>query len=146
MVELTAASVPPVPAPGPLARFFWEAVAEQRLDILSCDGCGHYVHYPRPVCDRCLGEELSPSTVSGRGTLYAWTSVQQAFHPYFVDKLPYLLAVVELEEQDGLRVTTTLVDVEEESVRCGMPVEVVFTELAPGHVLPYFRPSTGGVA
>jgi hypothetical protein len=136
---LTSASVPPVPVPGPLAEFYWRAVAEGRLEILRCDDCGHYVHYPRPICDRCLSESLTPSVVSGRGTLYAWTAVMQAFHPYFVDKLPYLLAVVELEEQAGLKVTTNLVGMTEEQVRCGMPLEVVFTEVVPGFTLPFFR-------
>ena len=108
---LTAASVPPVPDPDPLAAFFWDAVTARRLEILRCVDCGHYVHYPRPICDRCLGESLRPSPVSGRGTLYAYTEVMQAFHPYFVDKLPYYLAVVELEEEPGLKMTTNLVDV-----------------------------------
>jgi uncharacterized OB-fold protein len=139
---LTAVAVPPVPQPAPLAEFFWDAVAQGRLDILRCDDCGHYVHYPRPICDVCLGEALTPSTVSGRGTVYAWTAVMQAFHPYFVDKLPYLLAVVELDEQPGLKVTTNLVDVAEDKVWCGLPVEVVFTEICPGLVLPFFRPAS----
>lgn len=136
----TAASVPPVPAPDPLATFFWEATAERRLDILRCDRCGHYIHYPRPICDRCLGQSSTPATVSGRGTLYSYTEVVQAFHPYYVDKLPYLLAVVELEEEAGLKVTTNLVGVGDLPFRCGIPVEVTFDELAPGFVLPLFRP------
>jgi len=143
---LTAASVPPVPQPGPLAEFFWRAVAERRLEILRCDACGYYVHYPRPICNNCLGEQLSPSVVSGRGSVYAWTAVMQAFHPYFVDKLPYLLAVVELDEQPGLKVTTNLVDLSPEAVRCGLPVEVVFRDIAPGFVLPCFRPAPTGEA
>jgi uncharacterized OB-fold protein len=139
---LSAVAVPPVPQPAPLAEFFWDAVAQGRLDILRCDNCGHYVHYPRPICDVCLSERLTPATVSGRGTVYAWTAVMQAFHPYFVDKLPYLLAVIELEEQPGLKVTSNLVDVTEEKVWCGLPVEVDFREVHPGFVLPFFRPST----
>jgi uncharacterized OB-fold protein len=138
---LSAGAVPPVPQPGPLAEFYWDAVEQGRLDILRCDNCGHYVHYPRPICDVCLGESLTPATVSGRGTVYAWTAVMQAFHPYFVDKLPYLLAVIELEEQAGLKVTTNLVEVEEDKVWCGLPVEAVFTEVCPGFVLPFFRPA-----
>jgi uncharacterized OB-fold protein len=141
---LSAVAVPPVPRPAPLAEFFWDAVAQGRLDILRCDNCGHYVHYPRPICDVCLSERLTPATVSGRGTVYAWTAVMQAFHPYFVDKLPYLLAVIELEEQPGLKVTTNLVAVTEEKVWCGLPVEVVFTEICTGLVLPFFRPSSAG--
>lgn len=139
---LTAASVPPVPAPDPLAKFFWEATAEGRLDILRCDSCGHYIHYPRPICDRCLGQSSTPASVSGRGTLYSYTEVVQAFHPYFVDKLPYLLAVVELEEEAGLKVTTNLVGAQDVPVRCGMAVEATFEEVAPGFVLPLFRPAT----
>jgi uncharacterized OB-fold protein len=140
---LTAASVPPVPSPAPLARFFWEAIAQRRLEILRCDNCGHFVHYPRPICEECLSESLTPAPVSGRGTIYAWTSVEQAFHPYFADKLPYLVAVVELDEQPGLRLTSNLVEVDEAAVRCGMAVEVAFTEVVPGFVLPQFRPLEG---
>jgi hypothetical protein len=69
----------------------------------------------------------------------------QAFHPYFVDKLPYLLAVVELEEQPGLKVTTNLVDVAENQVWCGLAVEVVFSEVCPGFALPFFRPARAAV-
>jgi uncharacterized protein len=144
--QLSAASMPPVPEPGPLAEFFWNAIAEQRLEILRCNQCGHFVHYPRPICDKCLGQSLSPAPVSGRGTLYSWTEVRQAFHPYFADKLPYLLAVVELEEEPGLKLTTNLTDVGDHQLHCGLPVEVSFQEVAPGFVLPFFRPVTKGLS
>ncbi|MGD9798240.1 MAG: zinc ribbon domain-containing protein, partial [Acidimicrobiia bacterium] len=47
--SLSAASLPPLPQPGPLTAFFWEAIDEGRLDILRCNACGHHVHYPRPI-------------------------------------------------------------------------------------------------
>jgi hypothetical protein len=143
--QLSAASVPPVPEPGPLTKFFWDAIAEHRLDILRCDQCGHFVHYPRPICDKCLGESLSPAPVAGLGTLYSWTEVRQAFHPYFADKLPYVLAVVELEEEAGLKVTTNLIDLGDRPLRCGMPVELSFRDVVPGFTLPFFRPVTQGL-
>lgn len=142
---LTAASLPPVPQPGALTTFFWDAIAAGRLDILRCDGCGHFVHYPRPICDRCQSDRLTPATVSGRGAVYSYTVVMQAFHPYFVDRLPYVLAVIELEEEPGLKVTTTLVDCAEADLRVGLPVELVLTDVGYGLVLPLFRPA-GGVA
>jgi uncharacterized OB-fold protein len=135
----SAAALPPVPVAGPLTAFFWEAIAEGRLDILRCDRCGHHVHYPRPICDRCQSTELSPATMSGRGTIYSYTVVVQAFHPYFVDRLPYVLAVVELEEEPGLKVTTTLVDGDEDELRVGLPVELALTDVGYGLTLPYFR-------
>ena len=108
---------------------------------IRCQSCGFYVHYPRPICNRCLSEELAPEEVSGRGTLYAYTVAVQPFHPYFVDKVPYVLAVVELEEQAGLRVTTDIVDCDEDRLKVGLAVEVTFREVAPGVTLPLFRPA-----
>lgn len=139
--SLSAASLPPLPQPGPLTAFFWEAIDEGRLDILRCNACGHHVHYPRPICDRCQSMDLAPATMSGRATVYAYTVVMQAFHPYFVDKLPYVLAVVELEEEPGLKVTTSIVGCDEADLRVGLPVELVLTDVGHGLVLPFFRPA-----
>jgi uncharacterized OB-fold protein len=125
--------------PGPLTQFFWDGVAENRLLILRCQTCGNYIHYPRPVCNRCLGTDLAPEPVSGLGHIYTYTWVMQAFHPYFVDKLPYVVAVVELVEQPGLRLTTTVVDCAEGDLEVGLPVEVLFDEVVPGLKLPLFR-------
>jgi uncharacterized OB-fold protein len=91
------------------------------------------------MCNRCQSTELAPQQVSGQATLYAWCVVMQAFHPYFVDRIPYTLAVVELVEEPGLRMTTNILDCPEEDLQVGMPVQVAFTEVAPGVVLPMFR-------
>ena len=108
--------------------------------FLKCGGCGHFVHVPRPICERCGCEELVPTEVAGTGSLYAYTVTVQAFHPYYVDKVPYVAAVVELDEEPGLRITTQIVDCPESELQTGIRVEVVFTEVAPDWVLPYFRP------
>jgi uncharacterized OB-fold protein len=121
-----------------MTQFFWDGCKERRLMILRCQGCGHFVHYPRPVCNRCLSTELAPEEVSGRASLYAHTITMQAFHPYYVDKVPYTLAVVELEEEPGLYITTNIVDTPEEDLKAGMPVELVWREIAPDLVLPMF--------
>ena len=138
--DLPAAKYPPLPAPDALTQFFWDGVNDRRLLILRCQACGHYIHYPRPVCNRCLSTDLAPAQVSGRATLYSYTVTVQAFHPYFVDKVPYVLAVVELPEQAGLKLTTNIIDCPEEQLRIGMPVQVTFQEVGPGLTLPLFRP------
>lgn len=135
--------MPVVPAPDPLTAFFWEAARERRLAILRCDSCGWYVHWPRPVCKRCHSFLLTPTDVSGRGTLYSWTVGVQAFHPWFEARLPYILAVVELEEQPNLKLVTNLVECREEEVEVGMPVEVTFEQVTAEIVLPMFRPALG---
>jgi uncharacterized OB-fold protein len=79
--------------------------------------------------------------MSGTGTLYAYTVALQAFHPYFEDKLPYVLALVELPEQPGLRLTTQIINCEEANLRIGMPLTVAWTEVGTGMTLPYFAPA-----
>jgi len=133
---------PPPPIPDdPTTNFFWEAARHSELHVLRCRACGTYIHMPRPVCRWCGSFDLAPERVSGRATLYSWTRTFKAFHPYFVDKIPYVLATVTLAEQDGLQLQTNLVDVAEADVAIGMELEVDFRELTPGYVIPVFRPA-----
>jgi uncharacterized OB-fold protein len=131
---------PPLPVPDDLTRFFWESAAEGTLRIQRCEDCGTFVHPPRPVCRECLSSDLAPAEVSGRATLYTWTVVEQAFHPYYFDKVPYVYGTVELDEQPALRLITNIVDCAFEDLRAGMPLEVSFRALSPELTVPVFRP------
>ena len=136
----TAADYPPIPEVDNLTSFFWEGVANHQLLILRCGDCGTYIHYPRPICPKCYSmDNLAPERVSGRGTIYSHTTTVQPFHPYFVDKVPYNLIVVALEEDENIRITSNLVDLPNDDIRIGMPVEVTFQEVAPGLTLPLFK-------
>jgi uncharacterized OB-fold protein len=132
---------PPLPHPDPLTQFFWDGVANHKLIILRCQQCGHYIHWPRPVCRFCLSLDLSPREMSGRGTLYSWTVALQPFQPWFADKIPYIVATIELDEEPGLKMVSNMVDCTEDDLRIDLPVEVTFHELAPGFTLPLFRPA-----
>lgn len=131
----------PAPAPNDLTRFYWDAARERRLLIQRCDACRYYIHWPQPLCPRCGSERLSPSAVSGRGTVYSFTIVYHVFHPGFAS--PYNLAIVELEEQPGLRLLTNIMECANDELRIGLPVEATFEE-RDGYVLPQFRPRRGG--
>ncbi len=84
--------------------------------------------------------------MSGRATLYTWTIAVQPFHPFYVDRIPYIVATVELDEQPGLMFMTQIVDCAEEDLRIGMPLEVVFVELAPSSRSRSSGPRAGGRA
>jgi uncharacterized OB-fold protein len=131
----------PAPSPNKITRFYWEAARERRLVIQRCEECGHYIHWPQVVCPRCGSERLGAAEVSGRGTVYSFTIVHHIFHPGFAS--PYNLAIVELEEQPGLRMLTNIVECGNDDLRVGMPVEVAFEE-RDGYVLPQFRPRSHG--
>jgi uncharacterized OB-fold protein len=98
------------------------------------------------VCRSCLSEALSPTAVSGRGVVYSYTTTMRPFHPYFVDKVPYVVATITLEEQPDLQFVSNLVDCTETQIRIGMPVRVSFRESWPGVQLPLFVPSAAGEA
>jgi uncharacterized OB-fold protein len=91
------------------------------------------------VCPFCLSGDISPEAVSGRATLVAYTCNVQEWIP---GSEPYLIGLVAIDEQDDVRLTTNLVDVEPDEVRDGMAVEVVFEQHEDVY-LPLFRPSPG---
>lgn len=140
-VPFDASESPPVPERTELTAFYWDAVDHHRLELLRCRGCGHFVHYPRPICPRCLDTDLAPEEVSGRGSLYSYCEILQASHPYFFDKLPYLIGIIDLEEEPGVRLPTGLVDCTRADLRCGMPMKVVFRSVTPSLTLPFFGPA-----
>lgn len=136
---MTTEVSPPLPLPNELTTPFWDGAANGQLVIQSCNACGHLQHAPEPICSACLSFDLGSTAVSGKGTVYTFCIPTQAFHPYFADKLPFVLAVVELDEQPGLKMITNIVDVDPDSVRVGDRVEVTFNPLGEGFVLPVFR-------
>ncbi len=140
---------PPPIAPDRETAFFWEGTRAGELRILRCQSCGTYIHLPRPICRNCQSFDLAPEPVSGRATVYAFTQTFKAFHPFFVDRVPYLIATVELVEQAGLQLLTNLVGIDESDVRIGMEVEVRFEDLGD-YTIPVFAtvtsPATSEVA
>jgi uncharacterized OB-fold protein len=130
----------PRPQPTPVSQPFWDALRDGRVDLQHCDDCGRWVYYPRSRCPGCLSHHLTWTTVEGRGSVYTFTVAEQATAPPFADDVPQLLALVELTE--GVRVSTTLVDVEPGAIRVGMPVEPVFDHGDDGITLLRYRPSS----
>jgi hypothetical protein len=129
----------PVPVPDRLTRPFWDHAAAGRLAFQRCRACGRFQHPPGPVCRACGGRELGFDPVSGRGTVYTYTVTHHRVVPGF-DDVPYAVALIELEEQPGLRMLANVLEFEPTEVRVGMEVEVVFEDLPGGLRLPQFRP------
>ena len=125
----------PLPALTEENRFFWTSGADGQLRFLRCDR-GHYVHPPAPICRTCLSRALEPVPVSGRGIVKSVTVNHQPVGPAF--PVPYAIAIVELEEQEGLNLTTNIVDVDPSAIAIGMPVRVTFETHGEIHV-PLFE-------
>jgi uncharacterized OB-fold protein len=121
------------------SRPFWDAAREGRFLFARCGSCGKAHHYPRPFCPHCWSEDVSWEQASGRATLYTYSTVFVNDLSPFNTQLPYVAAVVDLEE--GPRVMTNIVDCEPGDLSVGMPVEVTFRALNDDITAPVFRPA-----
>jgi uncharacterized protein len=119
---------------------FWRGGADGALRFLRCQACGYWIHPPAPVCPGCLSREVAPEAVSGQATVHTFTVNHQAWIPTLDP--PYVVAIVELPEQPGLRLTTNIVGCDPDDVFIGMSVVVTFEEYEDVW-LPFFEP-TGG--
>lgn len=91
------------------------------LLIEHCDECARWVHPAAGTCRACDGP-LVATPVSGHGTVFTYTVNHHPYNPEV--PTPYVIALVELSEQSGLRIAANIVDCEPDSVTCGMPVTI----------------------
>lgn len=129
----------PLPPINSLSRPFWDGTQRRELLLQRCTECGRWRFPPSPRCPECLAETAEWVPCSGRGKVWSWIRMWQRYFPAFADDLPYIVAYVELEE--GPRLMTTLVDIDQDDIACDMPVEVVFEDVTAEVTLPKFRPA-----
>ena len=126
-----------------LTRPFWEAARAGTLAIQRCGECGYYNHPPREACDRCLSGALAFELVSGKGRVWSFAVMHQGSVVGFEERVPYLTALVELDEQPMLLLVTNLAG-PPERVRLGQRVSVTFEPFGDGLALPQFVIDEGG--
>ncbi len=138
-------SAKPAIVPTAANRFFWEGAARNRLLVQRCGACEHFSHPAPDRCPACLSPDLTPTAMSGRGTIFSFTIIRRAFHPGFAADIPYVVALVELAEQAGLHLVTNIVGGTAADLRIGMDVAVEF-EPYGDFARPVFRPVASGHA
>jgi uncharacterized OB-fold protein len=129
----------PLPQPTHDDRPYWEALRRHELVIQECKECKVLQHPPCPMCPACHSLNRGWRKVSGRGVVYSYTIPHQAVHPAWADKVPYNVVLVELQED--VRVVSNLVDCPDDRITIGMPVEIVFDDVAEDVTLARFRPA-----
>ena len=130
----------PLPRITSLTKEFWEGCKRHELLIQRCKDCGTYHHYPRSMCPDCGSWNAEWAKVSGRGKVYTYIVAVQPFHPAFSGDVPYAVAIVELEE--GVRMVSNIMDCGPDDIYIGMPVEVVYDDVAEEVTLPKFKKVT----
>jgi uncharacterized OB-fold protein len=128
-----------IPTPDDTTRPFWDAAREGRLLIRRCRACGRAHHYPRPFCPHCWSELVEWEEASGNASLYTWSVVHENDLPPWPERVPYVAAVVELDE--GPRMMTNVLDCAFDRLAVGMPLRVTFRSAGDEVTLPVFRPA-----
>ena len=126
----------PLPVPTVESEPFWEGCKRRELLLPQCRGCAGYWFPPSPACPHCWSTEWDWRKASGRGAIYSFGVYHRVYHPGFESEVPYVFAIVELEE--GPRLVGNVVDRKPEDLRCGLPVEVVFEDVTPDVTLYKF--------
>ncbi|MFK8331004.1 OB-fold domain-containing protein [Pseudomonas sp. BJa5] len=117
----------PMPLATEISAPFWEGLKARNLLVQQCNACAQWLFYPRRHCPACLAHDLSWRAVDGGATLYSYTVTRIATLPDFADEMPQKLAVVELDQ--GVRINTNLVGLDEDEIKIGMRLQPVFAEV-----------------
>lgn len=119
----------------PTTSYFWESARNHQLAIQQCSDCRAYQFYPRPFCLSCDSDEVHWVQATGSGTVYSLTTVHLPADPSLMLSVPYVVAVVELQE--GPRMLTNLVG---DGLRIGSDVQVLWRERPGQAPVPIFGP------
>ena len=129
----------PIPQPDEVTQPYWDAAKRGELVMQRCGSCQRWIFQPKLACPSCHSDELVWEPVSGIGTIYSFVKVHPPVLPAFKEKTPYLVVLVELAEDPGLRVLGNLLDHDTSAARIGHPVAVVYESLDDGVVLPQWQ-------
>ena len=128
----------PIPQPTPETAPFWEGCAIAELRLQHCRNCGHVQFPPRKLCSGCFSEDVEWRNASGHGTLRSWSLVVMPGAPGFENEVPYLSALVALDE--GPTMLSVIRNCAVEDVDFDMRLEVIFEKRSETIFIPYFQP------
>jgi uncharacterized OB-fold protein len=129
----------PLPLINEETRPYWEYCRKHELRMQQCRQCGH-IRFPLSViCPKCHSMEAEWTKLSGKGKIYSFTIYRVPYHPAFKDDIPYVVAIIQLDE--GPRMESNVIGCQVEEVRMEMPVVVAFDDVTGEVTLPKFRPA-----
>lgn len=127
----------PIPVIDERSRPWWEAIKRHEVLLQSCRSCGHVVFPPATNCPNCQAANLEWLPASGRGVIWSWAVFHKSYFLSFAADIPYAVAIVELEE--GPRVWTQIIDVQNSDLSIGLAVQAVFDDVTDDVTLLKFK-------
>ena len=131
----------PVPVPQVESDVYWQGAKNHELWLRNCNDCGNAYFYPRDISPCCFSRNTGWRQASGNATLFTYAIVHRAPHMGFVGDVPFVTAMVELEEGPIMPTNIVIDDPTPENLHIGMPLEVVFEDITEDISLPKFKPA-----
>lgn len=128
----------PLPVAQPESDRYWEGTRSGELWLQRDTETGSCQFYPRALNTISPGAPMEWVRASGNGTLFTFAIVHAPPHPAFVDDVPYITAIVELEEGPKVPARIVGVDPEPENLEIGMALNAVYTEVSEEYTLLEF--------
>ena len=138
---MTQAYKKPIPTPQGESDHYWQKAKEGELWLRKCNACGEAYFYPRDISPCCFSRDTTWIKASGKATLFTYGIVQRAPHPGFVEDVPFVTAIVELEEGPTMPTNIVIDDPTPENLQVGMALEAVFEDITDTIALPKFKPA-----
>lgn len=133
----------PLPEPSALTQPYWDAAKRHELAFQRCLSCNTAFLYPKLLCPSCWTPEPAWEVASGKGSVIAFSVVHQAPYESYAPRVPYVVAMIALDE--GPQLMANVVDCDPEDVRVGTKVSVTFEERGDFSI-PQFAPLSEDVA
>ena len=129
----------PLPQADNVSAPYWSGAADGKVLYQECPACGHRQFYPRAMCTQCAATPEWRES-AGRGTVHTYTVIRQNHAKPFREDLPYVVAMVELDE--GPRMMSNVTDCEIDDVHIGMAVEAYTVKVEDGLGIVFWRPTS----
>ena len=131
--------VKPLPEPTTVTAPYWEGCRAGVLRLQRCTVCEALQFPPQRHCRQCLGDALAWQPAAGTGRVTSWTIVRHPVSAAFAADVPYVVAIVALDE--GPTMLAGIRQCAVDAVHVGMRVAVVFETRSDAISVPCFRPA-----
>ena len=117
---------------------YWDAADRHELMLQKCQTCHAYNHPPGPACAKCGSTELNWESQGCHitGTIYSYVVSYRPFLPGFQDDLPTIIAVVQLDHLQAVKIIGNVLDCPPEVIKIGMPVKMIWQDITEDRGLP----------
>jgi uncharacterized protein len=128
----------PLPQPNADDKFFWDGCRKHKLLFQKCLNCGLVRCPPSIICPNCYSDNTKLIEATGKGKVYTYIVYHRAYHPGFESEVPYVTAVIELEE--GPHFLSNIIGCSPDEVKCDMHVKIFWEDISGEYSLPKFKP------